>query len=258
MGRLTLALVVLALCATPRAQNRDASTVLAEMRQALGGAAALDTVQTLSVGGSLTQRIAGHTKQLSSEHLILLPDHYLNVRRDNSSTGPMQVDITYYTGFRGDVPIRRTDANVPFPPDPFPNTPDALAARNREMLLGMKRELARLSLVLLGRAPDSYPLDFAYVGVGQEGGRNFDVIDARAADGFVLRLAVDAQTHLPAVLSWVGPAEFVTTTSSVVAMRGNEVVSKRDEVPVTPAIPPPGTPGQPRKLVLSDFKRRTA
>src|SRR6188768_2394092 len=112
--------LVLAWAGTGGAQAADPDAVLSAMRAALGGDAALAAVQTMSATGSVTESHAGRSRSLSVEILALRPDHFMTVRRDSQSAGPMPIDITYYAGFRGDRLIRRTDSNIPFPPDPGP------------------------------------------------------------------------------------------------------------------------------------------
>ena len=251
--RLSVGVLVLAFSGVaPGAQQRDAAAVLAEMRQVLGGDAVLDSIQTLSFNGTRNQTFNGRGHTVSQEVFLLRPDHYLSIRRDYRPSGPRPIDITYYNGLRGDEPISRTDANIEFPPEPGPNSPEAAAERHKTRILSMKQELARVALVLLGRSLSSYPLDFTYVGATQQDGRAYEVVDGRATDGYVVRLAVDATTHLPVILSWIGPAEFITTTTSIAKMRGGEVVSQSPEqVLPAPAQNPGGTA---RRLELSEFK----
>ena len=132
----------------PRAQSRDAAAVLSDMRQALGGAAVLDGIRTLSIQGTSTRRFDGRGRPNDLEILAILPDHYLQIRRDHGSPGPIDSRATYYNGFRPGARIRRTDASIPFPEPPGPNTPEAIAARERVAALHLRQEFARLALVL--------------------------------------------------------------------------------------------------------------
>src|SRR5512145_941900 len=70
----------------PFLAQRDAAGVLAEMREALGGAAALDAVKTFSANGSRTLSSPMGTRRLGLEWFALLPEHFLEIRRD-STTG---------------------------------------------------------------------------------------------------------------------------------------------------------------------------
>jgi hypothetical protein len=254
MRNLILVVAVLVVLGAPfRAQTRDAAAILADLRQALGGAAVLDGINSFSVRGTLRQNRGGRSRSLSLELSVVLPDHYLEVRRDWQSGGPMPVDITYYRGFRGDTLIRRTDANIPFPPDPGPNTPAAIAQRELAITLKNKQEFARLSLVLFGRAFSGYPLQFDFLGAAQLDGRPIEVIEATAADGYKMRLSVDATTHLPAMISYLAEEPVLVSTSSTVTMRGDQVVSRSDgPMPFVPSTA--GLPKVEQSIVPSEFK----
>lgn len=249
--RLLVLLVVAGALAGPHAQTRDAAAVLSDMRTALGGDAVLDAVRTFSIQGTATRTINGRGRPNDLEILAILPDHYLEIRRDHGSPGPIDVRVTYYNGFRPGATIRRTDANITFPPPPGPNTPEAAAERERVGALHIRQEWARLALILFGRAFDVYPLDFTHVGLAQDGGRTYEIVDAKSADGYAMRLAVDQQTHLPAVLSWIARSEVLVTTTSTVVTRNGEAVNRRDDAP--PPVPASPSPMTMRKLVISDY-----
>lgn len=99
--RTMLAAVVFSTVTALSAQGGDADAVMTEMRQALGGAAALDAVQSFSVSGTNTTRGGGIDHSLPFETFALLPDRYMTVRRDWRPGGPLPVEITY----PGGVPI---------------------------------------------------------------------------------------------------------------------------------------------------------
>lgn len=223
--RVISCVIAFVLCgASGGAQQRDVATVVAELRQALGGAATLDAVRTLSASGTVKTTHATFTKSMSIELFALLPDHFMEVRRDWNG-GPVPIDITYYNGHTGDSLIRRTDANIPFP-DPFPRTPES----DRAGVLQSRRELARLSWLLLGRPDPVFPFDVRYLGPQQYDGRPAERLDAVAPDGYVMHLFVDAATHLPAAIEWEAeqPVVFTTSSSTTIKMRGNEVVSRSE------------------------------
>jgi hypothetical protein len=246
--------VAIVVLGTPfRAQTRDAAAVLADMRQALGGPAVLDGIHAFAVRGTVRENRGGHSNSMSLDVSVVLPDHYLEVRRDWRSGGPMPLDITYYSGFRGDTLIRRTEANIPFPPDPGPNTPAAIAQRELAITLKNKQKFARLALILFGRAFSSYPLQFDLLGAMQSDGRKIEVIEATAADGYKMRLSVDATTHLPAMISYLAEEPVIVSTRSTVTMRGGEVVSRSD-APM-PAVPSTAAlPKVEQSMVPSEFK----
>ena len=227
----------------------------ADVRAALGGDAVLEAVKAFSVTGSLASSRGFAAKNFQYELMVMYPDHFMTIRRDTQSGAPIAIDITYYDGFRGNELIRRTDSNIPFPPDPGPQTPQAIAQRQADALLGHKREFARLTLLLFGNASSSYLLQFSYVGTDTELGKAVEIIEGRAADGHALRLSVDAATRLPARMTWQAPAPVVVTTSSssTVAVRRGETVS---QTPLSPpsvvVVPRPGAPVT-WEMVPSDF-----
>jgi hypothetical protein len=249
-----LCFVIVLLSAAPRSQARDAAAVLAEMRQALGGDAALDAITAFSLRGTIAESMRGRSRSMSKEVWAALPDRFLDIRRDFQGGGPMPVDITYYFGFHGDTLLRRTDSNIPFPPDPGSNTPAATAERERNMTRSAKQQFARLAFVLFGRSFTSYPLQFDWISTGQFEGRAVDVLDATAPDGYKMRVSIDALTHLPAVISYLAEQPVVVTTSSTLVTRGDTVVSRSPQDPL-PTVP--STANLPRveaRLEPSGFK----
>ena len=237
--------------ALPVAQEQDATAVLKEVRQALGGDAALDAIQTFSVNGHTTMRTPMGPRQTSFEWFAAFPDRFLEIRRDTGSGSNLTgFSITYYMGIRGTEPIRKVDSTIPMPPDPFQSSsPDA----NRRRWLSLnQRHLARVMVVLFGAAPSVYPLTFTHAGREQADGRTFDVLDGVAADGFSLRVHVDANTHLPAALTWKDERPLTMTTTSTVTTRGDQVVGRSPETVTTPPSPPGPTVDY--QWLVSDYK----
>jgi hypothetical protein len=239
--------------ASAQAAARDATAVLRETRAALGGDAALDAVKAFTVSGTAARTADGFTKTLSLDLSVLLPDHYLNVRHDRDLAGPLEIDITYFAGFRGDTLIRRTDSSIPFPTDPWPQVPAEIARRERTMLQAQRQEFARLALVLFGRSFPSYDLQFGYVGTESADGRVVDMVDASSADGYRMRLLVDAATHLPSAVIYHAPREVTVAVQSTVTTKGDRVVSQSSPGAV-PAVDPNGLPLVEHRVVPSDFK----
>ena len=262
---LVIGVVWYVLAAAPIAQQKDAAAVLAEMRQALGGAATLDGVKTFSISGSRTLNTPAGSRRLSLELVAMLPDHFLEVRRD-SPGGPVPIDIVYYNGLAGSRVIRKTDASgLTFPETKYvDNSPAAIAAREKVALLGQARAYARLLLVLTGAPTSVYQLQFSYVGVEQAEGKSYDVIDATGPDGITCRLHVDAVTHLPAMLTWLEELPYVVSTTSVVTTTSVVKVPSGSMPPGLPPTPPSVPAPQPTstarrgmgqsRWLLRDFK----
>jgi hypothetical protein len=248
-------LVVVFLPLTLASQSRDPEAVLAAMRQAMG--ANVDTVRAFSVSGSLMRNI-GIRKSFSIDLKALLPEHYLSVHRDVDGGGFRPIDITYFNGFAGGTLIRRVDSNIPFPPDPGPNTAQAVAERQRAQMLRLRQEFARFCLILLGRSVDAYPLTFADGGTTTVSGRPVDVVMATATDGHTMRLLVDATTRLPVAITWEAPPPMIATatmTSTMTTTSSGQVVSQSPPVTSAPfAAPPAPTATVVWKVEVSDFK----
>lgn len=226
------------------------------MRQALGGAAALDAVKTFSANGSRTLTSPVGTRRLGLEWFAILPDHFLEVRRD-STTGPISTDIVYYSGMAGARLIRKTDSSLPFPEVRYAdNSPQAVAARERAAVQREAQSFARLLLVLYGTSTAAYPLQFSYGGVEQADGKSYDVVDATAADGFRCRLHIDSATHLPAMLTWMEevPHVVTTTSTSTVTTRNGQVVSQSPPNVPNPVIPQGNRGLAPKRWLLTNFK----
>ena len=171
----------------------DAARVLADMRQALGGEAALNAVQTFSVGGSLRANMGERLVDWDIELLCELPDKCI---RERTQTGILSAGITMTDGYSGSDPIRRIDAHGrPGPKDMavLPMTPEMMAARKLAAANRQKEEFARLTLALFGASLSAFPLELTSGGPDQLDGRAMEAIEAKGARGFSVRLLVDAQ-----------------------------------------------------------------
>ena len=219
----------------------DAARVLADMRQALGGEAALNAVQTFSVGGSLRANMGERLVDWDIELLCELPDKCI---RERTQTGIPGGGFTMTDGYSGSDPIRRIDAHGrPGPKDMAvpPMTPDMMAARKLAAANRQKEEFARLTLALFGASLSAFPLELTSGGPDQLDGRAMEAIEAKGARGFSVRLLVDAQTHLPAALVWKAPPLAVMTTPSIVTTRNGQVVNSTPPAVDTPKSLPPGS-----------------
>jgi hypothetical protein len=251
MARLGL-LLVAALVAglTEAAQSPDAVGLLAGMRAVLGGHAAIAAVRSFSVTGTESRSFAGHSSTASVELYGELPDKFVKVRRIAMPFGGDNVDTA---GFNGDARVWRRISNIPYPPNPYDATPALRAEADRKALLGSKQEFSRLAVALIGLAA-VYPMDAAYEGQQTLDGRSVNVVQLMAPDGYIARLFVDATTHLPSMISWMGIPHIVMSVSSVETVRGGQVVGR-----TPPQFPPSGDPAAGRALVerrlyFSDFK----
>jgi len=197
-------------------QADDATQVLADMREALGGADNLAAVRTLTAAGSEAVVHARGTTERAIELAMELPATFAG-RRMIMGEGPTAVYLI--RGFDGDDPIDKLDA----PPDlnisglarrlaarqgrGEDQTPDEKAAAAQRLVLAQREYFAQVALGLFGSSFEAFPLEFSYVGQAESPGGSAHAIGVHGADGFEARLFVDAQTKLPLMLTWSEEAE---------------------------------------------------
>ena len=205
---------VLATEALMLAQNGDASKVLADVRHALG-ADKTDSVKALSaIGRSTRTRPDGTSAESEFEMSVELPDKYM--KRDVVvAMGP--TTIYRNSGFNGDGLINETDVppalssggnvRIMMAPGMTPaganTTPEQIAEAKRKTLIGYKQDFMRLSLGMFGSGSNTYPVTFEYAGHAESADGTADVLDVKGDGGFAAKLFVDANTHLPLMLSWM-------------------------------------------------------
>jgi len=202
--------------APARAQGGDVNKIMADAREALGGSK-LDSIKTLTIEGrTLRTNPAGTTAEYAFEMAMELPDKFMK-KEVLAALGNMSVYRT--SGFNGDGLINEVDTppqlsggghivmRVQTSGGPGgaggPLTPEQQEANRNAMLLNIKRDYARMILGMLATSPAAYPLTFAYGGVAESPDGKADVIDVKGEGDFAARLFVDAQTHLPLMLSWM-------------------------------------------------------
>src|SRR3982751_3317261 len=174
----------------PAAQPREASTILAAARQALGGDKKLSAVKSFTATGRTRQVRGDNLVPIEFELFVELPDKYL--KKDEI---PAQETGVTASGFSGD------DLLVdPPPPAPLPEP----ARKTR--LSTLKQDFARLALGMFAGSFASYPLTFTYVGQAEAPQGKADVLDAKGPDGITLRYFINSETHLPIMVTWQPPA----------------------------------------------------
>jgi len=256
-----VAAISLPLVSTPAAQApaRDAATVLAEAREALGGEKRLSAVKNFVVTGRTRQVRGDNLVPIEFEIAVELPDKY--VRKDEI---PAQESGPTSTGFNGDELIQLPVAAAPTPPPGMapgmgraagpatPPSPEQLEAARKTRVATVKQDFVRLTLGMFAASFSSYPLTFTYVGQAEAPQGKADVVEAKAPN-FTVRLFVNSQTHLPIMVSWqapgkpAGPARGSAPPSlppGASAGQGPPSAASAPSAPGrgTPAPPPPGTP----------------
>ena len=174
-------------------QERTAAAILRDMRQALGGDAALADVKSVSLEAAGQMSIKGTSMDVADDYFMVWPDHFMRVRRLVGMSRFASVsDMKMYQGCRGDVVIR-SGGRRSTPPTVTP-TGDRLA------LAKCRHDAARLALALTGTSIPVFPLEFSVSGVEEAGGERYEIVAAQGPDSVRLQLYVEAKTHLPAMV----------------------------------------------------------
>jgi len=225
-----------------------AAGVIAAARAALGGDQKLAAVKTLVATGRTRQVRGDNLVPIEFEIDIELPDKY--VRKDEI---PAQESGPTTSGFRGDELLQFP---VPAPPParaggPPPPTAEQLAAAGRMRLNTVKQDFARLMLGMSAGSSPALPLTFTYVGKAEAPQGKADVLDVKGPAGpgaFAARLFINAETHLPIMLTWTAPAP--PGRGGPPPSRGGPPAAagpppSREGAPPAAAGPPPGSPAAP-------------
>jgi hypothetical protein len=182
-----------------------ASGVLAAAREALGGEKKLSGVRTVIATGRTRQVRGDNLVPIEFEIAIELPDKY--VRKDEI---PAQESGPTITGFNGGQLLQFP---VPGPPPARagapPPTAEQLAAAGQMRLVTVRQDFARLALGMFAGSFPAYPLTFTYAGKAEAPQGKADVLDVKGPAGpgaLAARLFINADTHLPIMISWTAPA----------------------------------------------------
>jgi hypothetical protein len=194
------------------------AAVLTAAHAALGGDAKIASVKTFVTNGRTRQVRGDNLIPIEFEISVELPDKY--ARRDEF---PAQDNGPQTVGFNGDILL----LDPPAPPPPArggapPPTPEQQEAARRNRVAGLKQDVARLLLGMFASSFSSYPVTFDYVAQAESPQGKADVLDVTGPANFRARLFINAETHLPVLLTWQTPAP-----------------------PARGAAPPPGPPAGP-------------
>jgi len=184
-----------------------AATVLTATRQALGGEQKLAAVKTVLATGRTRQVRGENLVPIEFEIAMELPERY--VRKDEI---PAQESGPTLSGFNGAELIQfpapgaaagrgGRDGGPPAPP-----TPEQVEAQRRTRLVAVKQDFVRLTLGMFATSYSSAPLTFSYVAKAEAPEGKADVLAVTGPDNFTARLFVNAETHLPIMMTWTQPA----------------------------------------------------
>ena len=213
-----------------------AAGVIAAAREALGGEKKLAAIRTFVATGRTRQVRGDNLVPIEFEISVELPDKY--VRKDEI---PAQESGPTLTGFTGETLLQFPAPSPPparagGPPAP---TPEQMAAAGRTRLNVVKQDLARLMLGMFAGSSSAYPVTFSYVGKAEAPQGKADVLDVKGPAGpgsLAARLFINADTHLPIMITWTAPAPPMRPPS-----RGSQPAASTGRADG----PPPGAPPSP-------------
>jgi hypothetical protein len=235
-----------------------AAGVLAAARQALGGEQKIAAVKTLVATGRTRQVRGDNLVPIEFEIAIEFPDRY--VRRDEipaQESGPttsgfngpelIQFPIPTAPGGRGPLVTPERGAGPPREGGPPAGQPDAARVAR---LAAVRQDFARLTLGLFATSFTSVPLTFSYVAKAEAPEGKADVIAVSGPDNFSARLFVNAETHLPILVTWTPPSPAGRGRASAGQAQGG-----RGGGPVTPERSPSPAASQPASAGQSSAGR---
>jgi hypothetical protein len=209
LGALCVLVVVLGALSRAQAPAADAAAaVLTATRQALGGEQKLSAVKTVLATGRTRQVRGENLVPIEFEIAMELPERY--VRKDEI---PAQESGPTLSGFNGADLIQFPAPSAPGAPagrgrdgaPPTPPTPEQIEAARRTRLAAVKQDFVRLTLGMFATSYSSAPLTFSYVAKAEAPEGKADVLAISGPDNFAARLFVNAETHLPIMMTWTQP-----------------------------------------------------
>lgn len=261
---LAAALVVVATGAVvPAAPAPD---LLAAMRAAIGGDAAIDAVTKFSVNGSLVRRMAGRSSNVGYEVLCELPDKFLTTTRSTVDVSglPRGVSLpstttTASSGFNGGDPINNVGGDA-FTPGgmptvirgPQPTDPAEIAEARRRRVSSAHREFLRFVLPRLGKSFPGADVRLEDAGTASINGRAVYQVTVTDWGNRVHVLAIDSATNLPVRMTWQDRP--VVSMSLGTVMNTGVAQGTPPDFPKFPADPTAGMPDVEHVLTFTKFK----
>jgi hypothetical protein len=186
------------------------SEILAAAREALGGEAALNKVQTLSVAAT-TRRVMGD-REISGDVAVelLLPDKMRRTDSVGIPGGPTMERVSVLNGSEfwddstnrggGGFMMRMGGPGGPGAPGGRELTEEDRQRMRDAQTRRMKGEMARFALGFLLRTDAT----ITYAGVAEAEDGKADVLEITPEGGTPMKLFIDQETRLPLMLSYEG------------------------------------------------------
>jgi hypothetical protein len=190
--------------------DANVGEILAAAREALGGEAALNKVQTLSVAAT-TRRVMGD-REMSGDVTVelLLPDKMRRTDSFGIPGGPTMERVSVLNGGEvwddstnrggGGFMMRMGGPGGPGGPGGRELTDEDRQRMRDAQVRRMKGEMTRFALGFLLRTDAT----ITYAGVAEAEDGKADVLEIKAEGGTPVKLFIDQETRLPLMLSYEG------------------------------------------------------
>ena len=208
---------------TAQAQaDAKAMAVMTDVRKALGGEQKLAAVKGVSLRADYRREMSAGAGGGGTMTFVMMGGGGGNASGSQQTTGKIEIDVDLPDRYlRTDIGsaafgMTRTegfDSSRPFL-EVVPNTPgmriqvDSPAGDPARAKMALKRsqtDLARLYLGLTGSTQPGFNCTYTYSGQAESPDGKADIVDVAGPEDFKARLFVDAETHLPLMLTYMEP-----------------------------------------------------
>lgn len=213
LASLSLIIAGLLVWAVPAfADDQRAQEILKQARTAIGGQEELQKIQSLYINGQYRRMFGERQMGGDREISILLPNKYLV--EDSMNPGGLSTALITYRTLNGDHAWNGQSGGgggMVFRmagPGGQQATPEQMEAAMRRML---QIEMTRYLLAITLQAPESFAVEYKYIGESDVDDAKAEVVDVTGPDKFAVRLFFDKENHLPLLVSYRGPKPRVIT-----------------------------------------------
>ncbi len=180
--------------------------LLKQARAAIGGDAAINSVQSLSATGTTRRQVqipneAAQELTGDFELAMMLPDRMIKMEKLTLGSGPDGKDHGA-AGERKEMKIKEHQVRI------VRGNKEGEGGESAELHDAMRHhersEMARYMLGLLLTAPASVSARYNYLGEGDAGGAAADILEVQGSGGLMMKLYLDKSSHLPLMMTYQG------------------------------------------------------